>query len=164
MKRPELYKKTCDILYDAYFNDTLEHGNCYACAVGNIIAANMGYSFLTQSNENDADETIWTGRGTKYWDRDNNFNNNPVALIADGSIRRGISPIEEKQIKSTGYNRHELTEIENAFERNIDLLHKDKAMFNGLVAVIEALNEIHEVQEDNQTERFKRVYETKVSV
>lgn len=42
MKRPELYQKTVDILVKAYFDDTLQHGNCYACAVGNIIAGNCG--------------------------------------------------------------------------------------------------------------------------
>jgi hypothetical protein len=43
MNRPEVYHKSVQILYDAYFNDTLDvMVNCYACAVGNLIAGNLG--------------------------------------------------------------------------------------------------------------------------
>jgi hypothetical protein len=42
MIKEPLYHKTIGILVDAYFDDTLQHGNCSACAVGNLVAAAKG--------------------------------------------------------------------------------------------------------------------------
>ena len=33
------FSNSVDILVKAYFNDTLRHGNCLACAVGNLMQA-----------------------------------------------------------------------------------------------------------------------------
>ncbi len=49
MKNKSLYDKTVSILVDAYMNDTLQHGNCFACAVGNIVAANCDVKTFTFS-------------------------------------------------------------------------------------------------------------------
>ena len=42
----ERFHETVGILVKAYLNDTLEHTNCHACAVGNMIASKMGISII----------------------------------------------------------------------------------------------------------------------
>jgi hypothetical protein len=36
------FENSVDVLVKAYLNDTLEHGQCHACAVGNLICAETG--------------------------------------------------------------------------------------------------------------------------
>lgn len=43
MTNKERFDETVDILVKAYLNDTLQHGHCAACAVGNIIAKKNDY-------------------------------------------------------------------------------------------------------------------------
>jgi len=59
------FENTVDILVKAYINDTLEHNNCYACAVGNIVAHNMGERFVkaTERAMAIAEQLINTAQG-----------------------------------------------------------------------------------------------------
>lgn len=160
MNRPELYKKTVDILYDAYFNDTLHHTRCSACAVGNIVVANMGYkpapgeSHFWINKEGNLIQTEWYHVFVTNW-RNGHQRLNPKNYEGDA----------KQQIDATGYKWEELAAIEKAFEstRTYDD-DKEICMFNGLVAVLEVLKQIHEV-EDNEPEvtRFKNHYVDKVS-
>lgn len=135
MKRPELYQRTVDILVDAYFKDTLEHGEPCGCAVGNIVAATCNNLKRTQQESP-------TGQIFPY-DPDWYYS----------ALRKGWGPnkyrIDEGhgnyQIESTGYTIFQINEIEKAFENeNTEELDKDEAMFNGLMAVIDVLDIIHE--------------------
>lgn len=158
--RPELYVKTVDILYQAYFNDTLEHGNFCGCAVGNLVAANMGKTFEHLKNGSPIKVT-WAEGGTaaaNHW----------YALVADDGSLLSNRNIEEgtKQIRSTGYLLPEIIAIEKAFESahvNVDLGEgTDEQMFNGLVAVLNVLAKLHDVQEDIESfPRFDAVYSSK---
>ena len=140
MKRPELYKKTVDILFNAYFNDMLRHGFCGACAVGNIIKANVG---IVSDNWYYVIEEKRSGRSSQ---------------IADPEIAR-------TEINSTGYTINELAKIEAAFEGAPGW--KEDYMFNGLVAVLEVLKEIHEVGEEEAAaaaQPFRNHYAQKQTV
>ncbi len=157
MLKPELYNKTVDILVQAYFNDTLEHGNCYACAVGNMIAANCGYEFvdfkrpLTGGN-------IHTGIGHLFWDKNNNFEDNPVGSLTHiGSQRlfgKQISQQFHDHVNSTGYTFDELCQIEDAFEEGNWENSKD-LMFEGLLNVVSALDIIHQ-NNDTQVTQYSK--------
>jgi hypothetical protein len=142
MNNPELYKRTVDILFDAYFNDTLKHGDCTACAVGNIIAANMGYKNERQFYGN-------RGDGSWYF-----------------PVTQGFSTMSERikrEINSTGYTISELSQIEKAFENAGWSPNEEEEMFNGLVAVLDVLEEIHGVEPSTATqskERFATHYAT----
>lgn len=170
MERAELYKKTVDILFDAYFNDTLEHANCYACAVGNIVAANRGLKYLNKemvSLELYGD-VIYTGRGKLFYSSENSFTENLVSYLPGvfDSFRANQLPgLALQHLESTGYSFDELTAIENAFEGeaiSAEFL-TDDIMFSGLVAVLEELKQIHKVG-DNEPEiaRFRNHYKTKI--
>ena len=164
MKNPELYKKTVDILVAAYFNDTLEHGNCYACAVGNIIAGNCGYGFI-KMEKNDVVAplfNVYTGCGKLYWDRDNDINNNPLQKMTGGHFMELATTKQWEFIRKTGYSGGELARIEHAFESAPgEEEYSDEWMFNGLMAVIEVLDQIHENKDEATTkeskDKFKKV-------
>lgn len=134
MKNEALYHKTVDILVEAYFQNSLEHNNCAACAVGNIIAANMGYEYHHNGNQ-----LYWFGKSVSEahaWYE---------ILFSSKLNTEGL-----KQIASTGYSMKEIIAIEEAFENQYSSSDDaDKRMFNGLMAVIDVLDVIHEV--DNET-------------
>lgn len=160
--RIELYKRTVDILYDAYFNNTLEHGNCYACAIGNIIAANNDISFLQRNGS--PVYGVFTGRGVKYWDKYNSFHINPTKLICE---HKKLPYITQILVDKTGYSNDELCTIERVFEgagkNTVGFFpSKEEIMYNGLVAVLEILKTIHKIDDTSkETEKFTKHYKTK---
>lgn len=152
MIKPELYHKTVGILYDAYFNDTLERGNCHACAVGNMIAANCKIPF---------DQFIMWSIGIPEWDR--------VFRTAEKIQIKNpweYSSIAKEQIDSTGYSWKELAKIEFAFETASSQGTIEDKMFAGLVAVLKVLKEIHQVTDEDllqsNNKRFKDHYNKRV--
>lgn len=155
MINPELYQRTVDILVKAYFEDTLEHTNCRACAVGNIVAANMGIVLCRTGNflsdimpknfiphNPESDSGVWYGA---IHDRRIHEHNMTFAVI--------------KQVESTGYKAEELAEIEYAFENVPHIDSEDEWMFNGLMAVIDVLDEIHQNTDKGVTEVSKKRFE-----
>jgi hypothetical protein len=108
MKRQELYNNTVDILVQAYFNDTLAHCDCSACAVGNMIAGNCGYElkYVTE----DVSGFIWLHNGKEIepkWDE---------LFVTYDNGNQKIEPrcfnLETKrQCEATGYNWHDLAAI-----------------------------------------------------
>jgi hypothetical protein len=157
MNRPELYKKTVDILYQAYFSDTLQHANCHACAVGNLVLANMGYSFLRCYW---GDHT-WANQQWPEWQKLVWSNRYPLLLM----LTTAELAESKRQIEATGYTVEELGKIEDAFEM-AEGNSRDGKMFNGLVAVLDCLTEIHEIKdEDNiNNDRFKQHYQKRLAV
>lgn len=138
MNRPQLLAKTRQILFDAYYNDTLEHGNCYACAVGNIVAANMGIKIVPCDFFSFTFE--WE-KGDSAWDA--------VFCTGNGAQRRNPDAYEwcdaRAQIDATGYTWEELAKIEFAFETAHRGDSDEDRMYNGLVAVLDVLDQIHNV-------------------
>ena len=133
MKNKELFEKTVGILVNAYQNDTLRHSMCSACAVGNIVAANLKYTINTTWCFS------WVEKPVNWW---------RVFMTSDG--RQQITTIDYKgkakeEIDSTGYTWKELAKIEYAFETASKGSNDDEWMFNGLLAVYDVLCEIHEV-------------------
>lgn len=137
MKNKELFEKTVGILVNAYRNNTLRHGDCQACAVGNIIAANCGIDGTMSRTE-------WKEKTGE------------VALLGWGSVfmtgecYQRINESKYKgaakfQIDSTGYTWKELAKIEYAFETAPKGNNDDDWMLNGLLSVYNVLCDIHEV-------------------
>ena len=158
MINENLYHKTVGILEQAYLNNTLEHGICTSCAVGNLVAGNMGIKVIYRSPK--IINTI-DGEGVegKY-----QFNKS-FWLLPDGKIVDTMEPAwwihlgccsqtyelltdkwreGYKQILVTGYSFSELNRIEKAFENAEKGASYEDWNFNGLIAVIDSLDEIHE--------------------
>lgn len=139
------FESTVDVLVKAYLNDTLEHGSCEACAVGNIVHAagfkrygNLAFKdmpkdscgnwkalFVTYS---DGVQRIRKRDTEKYWNYDPEW----------------VS-IGEKMVASTGYTDDELAQVEFAFETADKGKNDDEWMFNGLMSVVDVLAKIHSV-------------------
>lgn len=149
MKNELLYNKTVNILVQAYFNDTLEHGYCTCCAVGNIVAANMGYC-ISKDRQSWIDILYpgWHGWGT-------------VFITSLGIQRIDVKSYNgepKNQIDSTGYTLFELAKIEKAFESAHKGTCDEDWMFNGLMAVIDVLDEIHENKDAAITSQTKELF------
>jgi hypothetical protein len=139
MKNKEHFDKTVKILVNAYLNNTLVHRNCHACAVGNIVAANLGIQYDQNYK--------WIGRQVAWKEV---F---VTIRYQIAQIKRAWAYTDEAkvQIDATGYSWQDLAKIEYAFERApMGRTHEDH-VFNGLMAVIEVLCQIHELDETTKT-------------
>ncbi len=117
------FNHTVNVLVKAYLNDTLSHGVCDRCAVGNIVNASC----------NNAPMMCHVG-----W---------PTVFLSDNHKQR-IMPVNyageaKRQIDATGYTWQELARIEIAFEEHDITDDWEQNMFNGLMAVVDVLAEIH---------------------
>lgn len=161
MKNKALYEKTVSILVDAYFNDTLVHGNQCGCAVGNIVAANMGIKL----HKIDGGVLV-----PSYWDEDKvssdkTIKNNGLWFdrICPDFMDKVPLQLINKQIKSTGYNWEQIEAIERAFENAQYSESEDIYMYNGLMAVIDVLDRIHENTDTNATEQTKNKFKKQLA-
>lgn len=140
MKEQELFNKTIDVLVRAYQNNTLKHGSCAACAVGNLVGHGMDYEII---------------KGQEIWFVNKN------GLLVDTHWTEAFSTISgmqwrnfeathlkdvREQIESTGYPVEVLADIEYAFETAHKGSSEDDWMFNGLLAVYDVLCKYHEVE------------------
>lgn len=141
------FDHTVSILVQAYLNDELAHKTCSACAVGNIVAAAIG----TKPKRNSEYDTV---------EFDNHFFDNGAP--AHGAWYDTITGHKTtitglQQVAATGYSIEELYKIERAFENapgdkydnTIGFCRgrctEPEWMFNGLIAVVDVLAEIHGV-------------------
>jgi hypothetical protein len=182
MNRPELYHRTVGILYTAYFNDTLVHGTCCACAVGNLIAARLGYSIRKEQVPYfgilEITEHHWYDvNGKRVPDP---ILNSMSSLPAQGWGAFVCTPnpgrpqeiewkylselVVQQQIAATGYTPEEVILIERVFESAKGETIEDR-MFDGLCRVLDALEAIHEVHHQetiDQKKHFSEHYQIRV--
>lgn len=151
MKNKNLYDKTVAILVKAYLNDTLQHCECTACAVGNIVAGNLNIGLEKRGNQVYLKDE--SGMSSGRW----------FGAISYGRVKE--SRLTEEilhQIKSTGYTAQQLADIEQKFEHayapyGTDDDFEPEWMYNGLMAVVQVLGEIHEVSQE-VTEETKLLF------
>lgn len=134
------FDKTVDILVKAYLNDTLKHGDCYACAVGNLVAHSCGYRVTPRLEWFDQD-----GK-SKFAEWKFVF----MTVRRRDETTQSIYPEHyngrsKEQIDSTGYTWQQLAKLEYAFETCEIGETRDEFIFNGLMAVVDVLAEIHQV-------------------
>lgn len=144
------FNYTVNVLVKAYLNNELAHRSCTACAVGNIIAESLGTKPKPDT------DNIFTGFDN------NRYQNGYLETWFD---IRNMTVRDCSQVRMTGYYVDELRKIEYAFEncdesflqkasheRNEYFLENkrpigqdDEWMFKGLMAVVDVLAEIHNV-------------------
>lgn len=128
------FENTVDILVKAYLNDTLRRGQCEKCAVGNIVHA-AGHPMVDWDPDMEMPEescgnwkaVFFTSKGyqRKFYTTDIEWQNLGLRMI-----------------ESTGYTVDQLALVEYTFETSYKGLDP---MFNGLMAVVDVLAEIHGV-------------------
>lgn len=143
MTHTEKFQDTISILVKAYMNDTLKHMDCSACAVGNICGSlKWRYIFCTNT-----DSTFGIVLDQSFAQKDE-----PLGCLSQQNkllyYREGLEAIEK-----TGYTVNELARVENAFESAEwkEMTEDDEVwMFNGLMAVVEVLADIHGISLDQK--------------
>lgn len=148
MKREELFTRTVEVLVNAYNNNMLIHGDCRACAVGNMVYGATGertggwYNILMPAKNSFLPITK-----EKCEDIYNN-------VVQHSTMYENWKDYLS-EINSTGYTLYELLAIEAAFESQTLLderrLKDDPTVKNGMYglrAVYDTLLKIHEVEVD----------------
>lgn len=155
MDNLEKFNHSVNVLLKAYLNDTLVHENCYACAVGNLVADGMGTEVIVSKGCGSRRNLVWSNKeiypGLEYSVEASGWGALFSTSINHGTNRKRqevnakylSSPRVKNHIESTGYTWEQLAIIEKAFEF-VDKRKKDK-MFNGLMAVVDALANIHNI-------------------
>lgn len=166
MINEQLYNRTVGILEQAYLNNTLQHGICTACAVGNIIAGNMGIKVIyrephvTHSLSGEKfvmHRAYWVlpngeivdSMGPRWWRHKSDIYGDANFFLTD-EWREGY-----EQILATGYSMSEVFMIEAAFENADKGNSEEDWMFNGLMDVINILDQIHENTDNEITVKSK---------
>ena len=143
MKNKELFYHSVNILQKAYYDNTLRHGDCQACAVGNLVAGNLGVKYNAE--------------GCIDWDEPRKsivrawFQAINHGFISHNAL---FIPIVKESIESTKYSPEELMRIEMAFEYGYKYtedkgniyatIGEDNDGYKGLCEVLDVLMEIHE--------------------
>lgn len=143
MKNPELFYRSVNILQRAYFKGTLKHKSCLSCAVGNLVAGNLGFSVINNLRilvdpsdpgyKNAVLNAAWT-----------------LPVLGANLIRTSDEDVA-MAISATGYTVSELKRIEAAFENRDNKPKYDPDGYLGLCAVIDTLMEIHEFNEGEKS-------------
>lgn len=168
MNRPDLYQQSIDTLAQAYFADELKHNHCDHCAVGNLlkrIAVRMNIPLAAWSNK-----FITVG----CWGRRKQLIAPPGMVIAKhtGSYYLPIGRSENLRKKESaarllilhsGYSLQELAKIEYVFETAGTGKCEEDYMFNGLMAVVDALDSIHENNDTEVTTTQKKRFRTLIA-
>ena len=136
MTEQEKFDRAVNILVQAFLNDTLEHGSCTRCAVGNLVAA-CAYP--------GAREAPGKARGLDYVLPNGQVKRADWFIMRNGSAL-WLSPderrIAEEQRAALGYSWQQIEDIEQAFEKTS---HNEHAMYDGMMAVVTELSLIHGV-------------------
>ncbi len=111
-----------DIFLDALNNGTLAKGTCFACAVGNLVAAGMDAVVIHQidGNKHKYDCT----KNNKDWSQ--LFYTPPSGKQATTDYEKVFKhlPRLKKEIENTNFTVYELAQIEFAFETNAKINHQ----------------------------------------
>lgn len=137
MTNQEKFEDTISILVKAYQNNTLQRGNCHACAVGNLIASKCGLVY-DENNHWENNSPRW------YWVFITTFK-------GQHKSPNNYEGISKEQIDSTGYTWKQLAKIEFAFESAPKGETKDESMFNGLMAVVDVLMKMHKIDKKKES-------------
>lgn len=154
------FNHTVNVLVRAYIDGTLLHNDCAACAVGNIISDSIG----ARVEKDPFFGGSWIRGGTEItigWPE--------VFCSSRAGTGQEINPNKyvgqiRRQIDASGYAWQELAKIEKAFEsaqKPLDIDSRaveddnDEWMFNGLMAVVDVLADIHNIDLTSKEEAKK---------
>lgn len=147
------FSNTIDILVKAYLNDTLKHGNCRACAVGNILkSAEWMRLFFTDTIFPPPKQLLVPDENYCVSETDDGmeYTVRPVSEVP--AFRASAHRYAIQLVNESGYTIHELARVEYAFETANFGDSEDQWMFNGLMAVVEVLADIHGVSLEQKQE------------
>lgn len=140
------FENSVSVLVNAYMNDTLQHGKCHACAVGNIMRS---VGLPIPDDECSIEEfakscAVWKWAFCTYVE-----DGYQTIRCPGDDFNTAVEAIEK-----TGYTWQQLAKVEFAFE---SAGYSGDRMFNGLMAVVSVLAEIHGIDIET-TEKAKKLF------
>lgn len=148
-------QKAIDIFLDSLNSNTLQHGTCTACAVGNLVAAGCGVQLFNRSDFIIADNDVFI---TPYGSIDITDWAN-LFITSDNGVqeKRELSrftPSDQKRLQAlidtTGFTIDELAEIEYTFET----VARHTGVIFALEAVVKVMMSFDEVDQSTVKEVF----------
>lgn len=161
MNRTELYANSIDTLKEAYFKHELKHNDCKKCAVGNLLkepakqmrisAGIWSLKFVTSSKKR-KQYVAGLGEFVGSIMFSTTVLRVPEPFLPGLPVGESMARLKlvhdvvnaEMLISKSGYTQEELAQIEFAFETAERGETEEDYMFNGLMAVIDVLDQIHD--------------------
>src|SRR5689334_8450222 len=134
------FNHTVNVLVKAYFKGELKHGNCQACAVGNICNDAGAPRFYIADFDNMPTFCCGSWKAVFVTTSEGRQIKSPKHHSDSEWLKAG-----HEVIAMTGYSVKELAKVEYAFETAPKGQSEDEWMFNGLMAVVDVLAEIHQI-------------------
>lgn len=155
------FEKAYNALYKAFMNDTLAKGSCAACAVGNIVADAMGGKVYKRSSGFELSSRFeYKCDVFNSWWSDMFITTHCGQTIYTTKQNSKVSDYRKRIKELTGYTWREMAEVERVFEQNTKIVHSRycdysekeimEDQFNGLMAVMDVLIELDNIEEGNK--------------
>jgi hypothetical protein len=179
MNRPDRFWRSIDILATAYLEGSFRPYECNACGVGNLIAADLDGA--------STDTTVgkWpshSGSEFGYWPEAKNVIDDrpwaltsaislidfePAGLIEATILDSKLLPVSQYSVTEVrpelatnlSYTNAELLRIETALLEKTELGSSEDEIFEGLMAVVDVLFDIHEVEDEDLRGEAKGAFE-----
>ena len=126
------FQQTVDVLVKAYLNDTLNALDCAACAVANLISHQLNAKPVYKRGVHITAPVFISQSGERFcvpWEG------------YDAVLDIDLALPKTNVNKLIGYSNKDIARIEIAFLRGVGKSNIDN--FNGLMAVVDVLAEIH---------------------
>lgn len=162
------YNKSVDILLDSYNTGKLEHGNCTACACGNLLGTSVWAADGTTDgskgikNAGYIVKEVDTLLGKRLsWSISNCTEEDKIAVRA----------LVDGVYESNGYTQEEIARIEDAFEMSISsrytyytITAPKEGQYIGLCAVLQLMETMVEEEVESGIGRLKVIARDKYAV
>jgi len=177
MNRPNQFWRSVNVLATAYLQGKLKPYECEACAVGNLIAADLDGASTDTSIEQWPSHSgfgEWPEAKCAMFDRTWDFtgairlvDSEPDLLMETCSFDSQLLPVSKYSVTEVrpelatnlSYTTGELLRIEAALLETTEACPSDNELFDGLMAVVDMLFEIHEVEDEDLRAEAKQSFE-----
>jgi hypothetical protein len=180
MNRSDQFWKSVNTLATAYLQGKLEPLDCASCAVGNLVAAELGgasvagwvdewpvHSTSPQGNWRDAirSNEVWQPRkAAAVLNADATRFVTPIFIDIDMSVVQTVS-VTDYSVTDVGYDPAtplpytpiEFFRIESAFLHGLD--GRDQSTFESLMDAVEVLFDIHNVEDEDLKSEAKEAFD-----
>jgi hypothetical protein len=178
MNRPDRFWRSIDVLATAYLEGSFRPFDCTACGIGNLIAADL------DGASTDASVEQWPSHsGSEFgdWPEAKNVIDDhpwaltsaillldfePVDLVKAHPLRYDLLPLSQYSVtevhpqlaKNLSYTNEELLRIEAVLLEKTEIDSSEDELFEGLMAVVDVLMDIHEVEDKDLRGQAKAAF------
>jgi hypothetical protein len=179
MNRPDRFWRSIDVLATAYLEGSFRPFDCTACGIGNLIAADLDGASTSATSVGQ-----WPSHsGSEFgdWPEAKNVIDDhpwaltsaillldfePVDLVKAHPLRYDLLPLSQYSVtevhpqlaKNLSYTNEELLRIEAVLLEKTEIDSSEDELFEGLMAVVDVLMDIHEVEDKDLRGQAKAAF------